>query len=145
MVTCTKNVKHMSHNVITTFISAMCHTIALFFCGNLLKLSHYAIWFEYNIMVKFGNNPHFNIPLLKTGRILLNSVADLVNVGDYELYLILDFNIFRYDYISLLLISVILQEVFLFRYNNFNCEIFTLGYMNLNASIAIKSLNVLRN
>lgn len=58
-------------------------------------------------MVKFGNNPHFNIPLLKTGRILLNSVADLVNVGDYELYLILDFNIFRYDYISLLLISVI--------------------------------------
>lgn len=113
--------------MITTFISAMFHTIALFFCGHLLKLSHFAICFEYNIMLKFGNNPHFNTPLLKTARILLNSVADLVNVGDYGLYLILDFNIFRYDYISLLLVNVILQEVFLFRSNKFNCEIFTPG------------------
>lgn len=74
-------------------------------------------------MVKFGNNPHFNIPLLKTARILLNSVADLVNVGDSELYLILDFNIFRYDYISLLLI------VLYYKFLSSDLTILTVSYL----------------
>lgn len=49
----------MSHNVIANLISIMFHTIALFCFGHLLKLSHYAIWFDYNIILKLDNNPHF--------------------------------------------------------------------------------------
>lgn len=49
----------MSHNVIANLISIMFHTIALFCFGHLLKLSHYAIWFDYNIILKLGNNLHF--------------------------------------------------------------------------------------
>lgn len=92
----------MFHNVITKVISDMLCTIALFCFGHLLKLSHYTIWFEYNIILKLVNDPHFNIPLLRAVRILLNSAVDLIqHLGEYP---ILDFNIFRYNYIFFLLV-----------------------------------------
>lgn len=134
MVIQAKNVKDMFYHVITEFASGTFHAIALFYFGHLLKLSHYAIWYEYNIMLKLSNNPQFNIPVLRTARIPLNSVIDLVHVGDYELYLILDFNIFWYDCISFLLVNGILQKVFPSRCNSFNCKMFTLDYMNLNVN-----------
>lgn len=92
----------MSHNVTDKVISAMLHTIALFCFGHLLKLSHYTIWFEYNIILKLVNNLHFNILLLRAARILLDSVVDLIqHVGEY---LIVDFNMLRNNSIFLLLV-----------------------------------------